>query len=338
MIDGLTLGAYVLTPPIVTHDRGAEQGWYDCLSQVPAATGLEVPFRDSIHADGPDRLAELLPPGWHVVVTMLTQTIVQSGRDRTYGLASLHEDGRRAAIADVRSMFAEVEALKRMRGEIVHAVELHSAPKTVRPVNSSSAALAESLREIGEWGWGATTLAVEHCDAVRGDQRPEKGYLELSAESQAVRMVAEESTASIGQSVNWGRSAIEGRAANYAFEQLRAIAARKTLSGIVFSGAPAADSPLGAAWTDLHNALDTDDPSSLLSADDIRRCLLALDESALSNIRFLGVKVNNVNDVASDDFERRLQPLHNVAEVTRRAWAAALWGQGQSVPQTMKAS
>ncbi|QNA93775.1 DUF4862 family protein [Microbacterium sp. Se63.02b] len=110
-----------------------------------------------------------------------------------------------------------------------------------------------------------------------------------------------------GQSVNWGRSAIEGRSARTPVEHVRHLVRAGTLSGLMFSGAPSTAGPLGAAWDDLHNPLRSDDPASLLDGGGVGMTLAEIDAASWDRMLFLGAKVQDPED--SVEFERRLAPL-----------------------------
>ncbi|MFB2596619.1 DUF4862 family protein [Herbiconiux sp. P17] len=329
MIDGLTVGAYAAAPQRTPLSGPDEDYWYALLGDLDHATGIEVFFRGSLHPLGPRRLAHLLPEGWHVVATMLPQAIARQAADPGYGLASDSVEGRRAAVADGRALFGELQTIADLLGrDPTRAVHLHSAPRAALEshARSSAAALTASLGELAELadehGLGAA-LVVEHCDALVPGQPPAKGYLTLDAEIEAVRDARIRSTGAgtapvYGQSVNWGRSAIEGRSADTAVAHLAALDRAATLAGLMFSGAPSTDGVLGAAWNDLHNPLAADDPSSLLTRDEIRRSLGILSPDAASRLLYLGAKVQDPAD--SDDLSTRLDPLRAVLATVHTEW------------------
>ncbi|QYM64071.1 DUF4862 family protein [Microbacterium sp. Se5.02b] len=306
MIDGLTLGAYAAEPRRPALDERSERRWFQALAAVEGAHGLEVFFRGTLHPRGPEHLAQLLPEGWHLVVTALPQAIAGSTTDPRYGLASKHADGRHAAVDDIRRLLAETRRLDAVLGRTaVRAIELHSAPRAIDGVSSDASALALSLRELTDAAEG-TPLIVEHCDALVAGQAPIKGYLSLAAEQAAVDE-AQDGGAVSGQSVNWGRSAIEGRSARTPVEHVRHLVRAGTLSGLMFSGAPSTAGPLGAAWDDLHNPLRSDDPASLLDGGGVGMTLAEIDAASWDRMLFLGAKVQDPED--SVEFERRLAPL-----------------------------
>lgn len=314
MIDGLTLGAYAAEPRRPALEGRAEERWFRALTAIEGARGLEVFFRGSLHAEGPERLAELLPEGWHLVITALPQAIARSAVDPRYGLAAEDREGRRAAVDDIRLLLAEAHRIDEILGRgAVRAVEVHSAPRADAGVLAGADALARSLYELSDAAEGIP-LIVEHCDALVPGRSPVKGFLPLADEQEAVR-TASEGGVLAGQSLNWGRSAIEGRSATTAVEHVRQLTRTGTLSGLMFSGAPDAPGGLGAAWDDLHNPLQVDDPSSLLDERRVRETLAVLDAPTRERMLFLGAKVQDPEDSA--ELERRLAPLNRLIGVIR---------------------
>ncbi len=309
MIDGITLGAYALEPaPEVLAGREAE--WYERLAAIDGAHGLEIPFRGGLHRDGAARLATLLPAGWHVVITMLPPTMAGIRANAAYGLALTDDEGRAAALADARAALIEGRRLGEATGrQTVSAIHLTSAPRGT----GDAGRLARSLEELGAEAHGVR-LFIEHCDAWRDDRPVEKGFLALNDEIAAVLAARRGTDATLGQVINWGRSAIEGRSAAAPDRHLAALLSAGTFGGLMFSGAAAEDGALGAAWADAHNPLDTVDPSSLLTAAAVSSALTA---EVANSAAVLGVKVQD--PARADDFDRHLDPLRvTVAQVLAR--------------------
>lgn len=282
---GLTLGAYAAAGPLGVD---GEARWFELLGAIPGAHGLEVPFRPESWSAERDRLLRRLPEGWHVVLTLLPQTVGRGGDDAGYGLASEDPGGRRRALDDLRLLHAAARDLADPLGRsAVRAVHLASAPSR-RSAASSGSALAASLGDAVGLGWGEIDVILEHCDAAGTGHPAQKGYLPLGDEIEAVR-AAGGRAAGLGQSVNWGRSVIEGRSAETPLDHLRVLASAGTLAGFVFSGAAGSDGPFGAAWHDVHNPVADVDPASLLDAAAISAAVAALPD--LEELCFVGVKV-----------------------------------------------
>lgn len=318
MIDGFTLGAYAAEPRRPALDARGEEGWFRALTEIEGARGMEVFFRGSLHPDGPGRLAELLPEGWHLVITALPQTVARTAKDPRYGLAAADGTGRRAAVDDIRRLLSEAHRIDALLGRsVVRAVEVHSAPTAAAGVRADAAALARSLRELSDASEGIP-LVVEHCDALVPWHRPVKGFLSLREECDAVRSALEDGVRT-GLSLNWGRSAIEGRSRRTPVEHIRELVGAGLLRGLMFSGAPRTSGALGAAWDDLHNPLRADDPTSLLDEGDVRSALASIDASTRAQqLLFLGAKVQDPADAVEQ--ERRLAPLERLIGAVRAGW------------------
>lgn len=307
----LTLGAYAAQPAL-SHDDGSERPWYRALADVAGAGGIETFYRGSVHERGPEHLAELLPEGWHVVITALPQAVTKITTSPHYGLASRDPDGRREAVADVRHLLSEAARIDRFLGRrAVRAIELHSSPRRAGAASADARSLARSLRELSAEA-EEIPLVIEHCDALVAGQPPAKGFLSLEEEGEAVAIAREEG-AVIGQSLNWGRSALEGRSAATAVEHIRTLASAGTLAGVMFSGAPYQRGPLGDAWEDVHNPLQQDDASSLLDEEQVRAALTAIGGG--EGLLFLGAKVQDPR--MSPDIAGRLAPLSRLAAAIR---------------------
>jgi hypothetical protein len=304
MTAGLILAAYTLE---ASRDElaGSEQEWYDLLAGIEGGVGLEVPYRDGLHPAGTARLAELLPAGWSVVVTMIPATVAALRGSAEYGLASPDAEGRTAALAALTAVRDDIRRLNDATGATtVRSVQLHSAPR-----NGNAAAFADSMLTVAAEDWSGATLVVEHCDVWRPDGAVEKGFLSLEDEIAAVRELP-----NVGQSINWGRSVIEGRTVDRAAEHIALLAEANTLTGVFFSGASAAGGPLGAPWKDVHNPLDTVDPTSLLTRSEIARAVNAFGASAPD---FIGVKVAHPAPVSA--FSEHLEALRVTAAAVREA-------------------
>ncbi|MFC4244092.1 DUF4862 family protein [Gryllotalpicola reticulitermitis] len=316
MTDGIVLGAYVLhQEDFETPDEEAE--WYRLLAGVDGAGGLEIPLRGGrLHPEGPRRVAELLPAGWKVVITVLPAALAALRTAPGYGLASVDSEGRAAAIADVRAALDEAAQLAGLLGRpVVSALHVTSAPRGGGSGPLRVEALTTSLAELGDEA-GSIGLFVEHCDSWHDDRRCEKGFLALGDEIAAITAAQERTDASLGQVVNWGRSAIDERSVDGARRHLDALLGAGTLRGVVLSGASASGGALGGAWTDVHNPIDTADPSSLLTESEVA---LALTREVVAASAHIGVKVQD--PARSADLDAHLEPLRATVASVRRAVA-----------------
>ncbi len=319
MTDSLVLGAYALFSGIPDDEL---LGAYRQLESQPLVGALEMPLSEALgerECLGTLRngLPEVVADFWNVVITCIPTVMGKLGADPHYGLASKDDAGRQAAIADVRRALelarstAELSGLRRVR-----AVEIHSAP---RHGMSSTDAFEASLTELLNVEAAGAALVVEHCDATRSGRPPEKGFLEISEELAVLEAIDHDR---LGLSVNWGRSAIEGRSAGTPVEHVALAANARRLSGVMFSGASPVDGPWGAPWSDGHMAPRGagSTPSawseSLLGADEIRDTLAA----AGTVPGLLGMKVTAAEMTVAERLivaERSLDLVAHAVELVR---------------------
>jgi hypothetical protein len=259
------VGAYAASPSSSGWQPAQEEEYFALLAELPGLGGLELPWTGALHPHDPDWLLSRLHPAWDLVVTDVGFTVGRLATDPAFGLASLDQDGRRAALSAAAALRVDVDRLNQAAGRrAVTAVELHSAPQAV---GGSGAAFASSLAELAEWDWNGASLLVEHCDAPIDGRAPEKGYLSLGEEIAAI----ESSGHPVGISLNWGRSAIELRNADRVVDHVGQAADAGLLRAIVFSGAADAPSAFGSAWEDAHLPFavtpghETGEPTSLLT-------------------------------------------------------------------------
>jgi hypothetical protein len=293
-----TLGAYALAPTI--DDAHAVEEFYDGLRTLEI-DAIEHPLMAAGHPSLEPAWQRRHLHDWQLVVTAIPRTMVRLGQAAGYGLASSDEDGRLAALADL----AEVRDLAlRLADDAgrprVLAVEVHSAPApthaSARGVVGSAGAFARSLAEIAAWDLAGAQIVIEHNDALVDGQEPAKGFFPLADEIAVAHAVGDPAGkgAAVGVSVNWGRSAIEGRSASAPLAHTRAAAAAGVLRGIIFSGATDQESAWGTPWDDGHIAPRGDDPTlaassaSLLGLPEMRATLAAAGDVPLT---FVGAKV-----------------------------------------------
>jgi len=279
------LGAYALVAGLPADD---ETPAYAALADLGIA-GIELPVGA---ADaGSSWFGRNVHPDWDLVVTCIPTVMQRLGKDPAYGLASTDADGRRAALDDVAVARDLARRLADDSGrQRVRAVQVNSAP---RGDLASLDAFARSLDELGSWDLAGATIAVEHCDAPRPGRPFSKGFLEVADELTAL---GGRPAGQFGLTVNWGRSAIEGRSTATPVEHVRAAAEAGLLAGVMFSGvtgSPAATPVWGEPWDDGHMAPRGDDPAlaisseSLLGPDEVAETLRA----AGPGLGYVGVKV-----------------------------------------------
>src|SRR5690606_1156572 len=217
------LGAYALAG---VPDPG---GWYAALDD-DGLDGIEHPV-DPDDVAALATVAAALPARWSLMPTTVAATARRATADRSYGLASDDEAGRREAVEGVARV---LDAARRLAaaGRRVVAAELQSAPG---PGTGSAAALERSLVELAAVAPAGLPLVVEHCDAPRPWGVAEKGFLPLEDEIEAVGRAARATGHPLHVGLNWGRSAIEGRGAATPVEHARAAAGAGLLASAMLS-------------------------------------------------------------------------------------------------------
>lgn len=261
------VAAYAAVPP-GAFDPKSEAAVYDGLEALGVG-GLEQPFFGSLHRHDEGFLLGQLRPDWDVVLTTLPGTMDRMKEDPAFGLASADEGGRKRALRFMDEARRAVERINTRLGRRgVRAVQVHSAP---RP-SPSRDAFARSLTELRGWDWQGATLLVEHCDAARADGAHDKGFLPLGFELEAVQ--ASQGPTQAACSLNWGRSALEGRSADTPPEHIARLKEARLYGGLFFSGVTPAHAEYGA-WRDSHAPFSTACPASLLTAEAAAAALAA---------------------------------------------------------------
>lgn len=254
------VAAYAAVPP-GPFDPAAEAAVYAGLAGLGVA-GIEQPYFGSLHRHDEGFLLDQLRPGWGIVLTVLPGTMDRLKEDPTFGLASTSYDGRARALDFMRGALKAVRTINARMGRLaVRAVEVHSAP---RPPAAAADRLAKSLSELRSWDWQGATLLVEHCDAARDDGAHDKGFLPLGSEVEAVLASAGPTPAAC--SLNWGRSALEGRSAGTPLTHIARLREAGLYGGLVFSGVTPSHPDYGA-WKDSHAPVSTACPASLLTPE-----------------------------------------------------------------------
>jgi len=249
------IGAYAAMPkPAVpgAYEPAIERRFFAALRELEDIAGLELPFYGTLHPHNVGAYLDLLSPEWSYVLTGIPGTMNALAADPFFGLASRTASGRTAALEFCRRLREAVATLNgRFGRSVVRLVEIHTAPTQGAPgVASSGEALVDSLREVRGWDWHGARLAIEHCDAYRPAQPPQKGFLALSQELDALA-ASEGGRTPAGVVLNWGRSAIEGRSAETPLAHARSARDAGLLVGLMFSGACARD-PVYGDWQDTH--------------------------------------------------------------------------------------
>jgi hypothetical protein len=277
------IGAYPAAPT-GAWDPLAHSEFLHQVAQIPGFGGLEMTYTGVLHQDESWLLSQL-DPGWDLVLTAIGGTVARVGADPDFGLASPDARGRSEALDFTAGLRDAVHRIADHLGRAsVVAVELHSAPTG----RGHAAAFADSLATVAGWDWAGAAVTVEHCDALRPDHPPQKGYLSLADELDVVTALP----GIAGITVNWGRSVIEGQQAGTAVEHIEQVRAAGALAGLMFSGVAATPNPFGDPWLDAHLPPSGEgdlvgEPSSLLGPAEIADALRAAGDQQ----QFTGLKI-----------------------------------------------
>ncbi len=283
------VGAYAASPCIDGWSATLESEFYKTFRNDPRILGIEYPFYGKIHRHDPNWVWQNLNPEWEIILTCIPGTMDRLRQDPLFGLASNEMDSRLNALEFAHEAHKSVNKFKE-KGYKVRAVQFQSAPRQINGTEASKKNFENSLAHILKWDWGHTRVLIEHCDAWKENQKPTKGFLKLSDEIEALKLVSNADSKSIGITINWGRSAIEARSAQGPHEHILVSKKEGVLSGLMFSGAVAED-PLYGQWLDTHapiaeleNLFKT--KNSLLNKQEIKKCLQLAGE-----LNFVGFKM-----------------------------------------------
>ncbi|TXS48992.1 DUF4862 family protein [Streptomyces sp. OR43] len=306
------VGAYAALPSL----RADRERFYEALTGRGIADGLEIPYRDGLGEDAAWLAAQMRGRFTRSVITLIPGTMERVGASGTFGLASADPDGRKAAIGFLREARTAAEELNQLTGEqSVSVLHIHTAPSTTAVAEMFARSLDEIAASEPAAGAWSTRLVLEHCDAHAPGVPGEKRFLSLDAEIPLAR------EARIKIAVNWGRSAIEAQDPGRPLAQITRLASEGLLEGVMFSGAGPSANAYGGPWADAHLPLTEDEPTSLMDADEVRRCLRAA-EGALS---YAGAKIQVPGDATVDerlamvDRVMRLLPARGPGAVAGRA-------------------
>ncbi|MBI4062211.1 MAG: DUF4862 family protein [Elusimicrobia bacterium] len=241
-------------------DEAAEAALYEGIAAMGVA-GLEQPFSGALHHRDEGWLIGQIRPDWSLALTLMPGVMERLKDDRRFGLAGADPDGRKRALDFAESARRAVETLHRRLGRrAVRVVLLHSAP---RPgAESALEGFADSLTELRGRDWQGAELLVEHCDALLPGREPDKGFLRIEDEIQAVKL--SRGRTPIGVAINWGRSALETRSTDGPLKHIRHAVQAHLLGALFFSGATPAHPEYGV-WRDSHAPFSTICPASLLT-------------------------------------------------------------------------
>lgn len=312
------VAAYTSAPSSHAWDPALEGRFYEELRGDERIRGLEQPVLPGLHAHDEEWLLGALAPDWELVLTTIPGVMQRLRTMPSFGLASVVESGRAAALRYMEEVRDTVERLARVLGRrAVLAVQVQSAPTAGANGAGSAAAFADSLLELTSWDWLGAELVVEHCDSRRSGS-PQKGFLTLEEELEAMRATG------IGLTINWGRSAIDAHSASGAVTHVEAArAAGVPVRGLMFSGVSATEGRYGM-WKDSHvpfapaEGIEHFEETSLLTEEAVGNVVAAVDRAALS---YVGVKLLEIDPQAS--VERRVGINRDAMRVVGRVASEA---------------
>lgn len=295
----ILVSAYPVSPAFASWDPELEGQLLPAICALPGVAGLEIPWIGGIHKFDDDWFLKNVP-AVQLAVTPIPYVMAQLGKDAGYGIASVSDAGRTAALGDLQRLRSDVARIDDESAGSVSVVMLHTAPRAMDGAADADA-LARSLVEISGWDWRGAELVIEHCDAYVPGQAYEKGFLSTADELAAI----ERSGAQVGMWLNWGRSVIELRDADAVTEQISRVAGSGRLAGLALSGAAASQSPYGYEWIDAHLPIRSTYPESESLLDD---AAVAAALAAAGDTPWLGLKVaRRPDDTTAADALRTVQ-------------------------------
>ncbi len=299
MATPFVLGAYASLPA-----PELEADYYQLLAAQPWVSGVEIPYPGQLATQAP-LLASRLAEHWDFnTITAIPGTMQHVWKDANFGLASPDDAGRQAALEFTRLLHRDLGQLCELSGRaLVARVQLHSAPTGL----ADGDAFKRSLEQLLTWDWFGAKLVIEHCDKFIEQRKPEKGFLSLETEIEVVSQFG------IGLHINWGRSVVEGRQAETAYQHVLAAGESGVLDGLLFSGAGPEETQYGYGWIDGHLPAQVDEPTSLMSEAEIKRCArLALNQGC----HYLGAKVCVPKQASLEQRLAMLTNIYQACEIT----------------------
>jgi hypothetical protein len=289
------IGAYATAPSLGLDDIDLEREFYDQLiNSIPNIQGFEIPFwGEEIHKFGTEFLLGFIRPEWDHVLTCIPGSVKGVEKNPRFGLASNDIKGRSHAVSMHKRANQMVQKINMHSGRSsVLAVHIATAPSVpVDGVTSSVDSLLLSMNEILSWDWMGARIVIEHCDSHVEGRPFEKGFMSINDELLALKTLAD--NLNVGFTINWARSAIEGRSPSVVIDHINLARANNLLTGFVFSGVSDKDGNYGL-WKDSHMPFEKSfgiehyQSGSLLTTNNIENTLKALD---LENLDYLGVKL-----------------------------------------------
>ena len=161
------------------------------------------------------------------------------------------------------------------------------------------------MEEILSWDWEGAKIVIEHCDTAVDNIPFEKGFLTI--EDEIKTLIELQDMHNVGITINWARSAIEGRNISKPLEHIEMALKNNILSGLIFSGVSDNDIQYGS-WKDTHmpfaQSFDVKfyEENSFLTYENIINTLKSLN---VNDLDYLGIKLLSM-PIESATIERRI--------------------------------
>ncbi|MBN2689719.1 MAG: DUF4862 family protein [Gammaproteobacteria bacterium] len=293
------ISAYATSPSSDKWCPEDESRYFHGLANKPEVVGIEHPFLPQSDKYPLPWLLENIPENWSLIITALPEFMNLLKGNPYFGLASVVEKDRMAAVKIMEDISDYIRKLNRGFGrKIVKAVHFHSLPRNVvNEMRGSKQALKQSLREIKDFNWDGAELNLEHCDAYIPNQIADKGFLLLEDEIEVISTVG-----GYGIVLNWARSAIEGRSVKKPLSHIEMVKNAGLFNGFFFSGCTDDVNSNYGYWRDTHmpprNFINGDylQSDGLLGIDEVKQTMQELNN--YDEDIYLGIKVS---DLAADD-------------------------------------
>ena len=243
------ISAYATSPSSDKWDPRVESSYFQHLAENSHIIGIEHPFLMNTDRYPVEWLRDNIPSHWTLTITTLPFMMQMSGKDPSFGLASMEEASRKRAVKSICELQNYVCTLNTIFGrQVVKAVHIHSSPKSQdNAIKGDLSSFQRSLMAIREMAWDETDLNVEHCDAYIPQKESEKGFLALESEIEAISQVG-----GFGIVLNWARSAIEGRSLETPLIHIERAKKNNLLKGFFFSGCTSNLFSIYGSWKDTH--------------------------------------------------------------------------------------
>lgn len=288
------ISAYAASPSSQLWQPQLESDYFHALAACPDIIGIEHPFEINVDKYPLSWLRSHIPDHWSMIITALPSSMTTMLKNPYFGLASQNKDARKQAALLMEEISQYIQNINDIFGrKLIKAVHFHSLPKNSdQAIYGCIDSLKYSLDDMSHFGWDGAELNLEHCDAYIAGQKPDKGFLLLSDEIEAIQQ-----TGDFGLVLNWARSVIEGRSILEVIKHISMAKEAHLLRGFFFSGCTDQMNHPYGIWKDTHmppnnKLLDGRylENASLLGLQEMKAVFELLDKSV-----YLGVKVSDAN-------------------------------------------